>query len=174
MTLTRGKILTLAFSGHHAYVSMRLDARNAIVAQLFKYLILFKSYAIFWQNTAILTFWPPGPQPLRLGQFLHHSIDRAVEELSSFFPWSPINNSCRDNGTFPEKYGISLNPTFDDPWCPRYWSEQKHDQLASTVIITGYRMPFSASLFTLGFRDRGGGWNQPLLSLRRVLPGGAG
>ena len=37
LTFVWGKILTLTFLGHHGKVSMRLDARNAMAAQLFRY-----------------------------------------------------------------------------------------------------------------------------------------
>ena len=54
----QAKFLTLTFLGQHAYFSMRIDMRNAMVAKLFD--ISFSSKIIaenrFLQKTAILTF----------------------------------------------------------------------------------------------------------------------
>ena len=52
-----------------------------------------------------------------------------------------------DNSTFPKKYGISLNLTFDDLWKPQYWPERKPDHGSFEMIFDELSNLFSVSCY---------------------------
>ena len=82
----------------------------------------------FAQNSYFDISWPPKPYLLKLDQFWLHNSERTVQMLSIAFPLPTIHYSFWDNGTLPEKYGISLMLTFDDLWWPLYWPGRKYDR----------------------------------------------
>ena len=72
--------------------------------------------------------WNLKPNPLKMGQFWRHASEKSSKAIDCIFLRLPTLNSFWDNSTFPKKYGISLNLTFDDLWRPQSWPERKHDR----------------------------------------------
>ena len=88
----------------------------------------------------------------------------AKAQLKSYrrlFLWPPILNSFWDD-TFPRKYGISLNLTFDDLWWPQYWPYRKIER--NTFVIISYDLSntfYGFSLRRLGAELERRGLNNP-------------
>ena len=110
--------MTLTFFGQNVYVSMRLDARDAMVAKLCRYL---SSKAIGEKS-----FLPKK----RLSSHFLTSRALPIEDKSILTFYRRISSRATDcffHGLLPvmvpermaqiwKKYGISLNLTFDDLW----------------------------------------------------------
>ena len=131
VALTWGKILAITFLGQYGYVSIRIDARNAKMEKLSRYLFCSKvtRERLALPKTYIDLSWPPEPYVLELGQFWRRPSQRTIQWLSSVFLRPATHNSLLDNCTFSGKYDISLNKTFDDLWRPRFWPQRNNDRI---------------------------------------------